>query len=386
MTLSTYDVVDTAGAESGAVAAAPQNRTERTLAQPKFYGIQAGRGIAAFFVILTHTSLIMSEPRFYGEEPFHGIFRGFGAGVDFFFVLSGFIIAWMHWRDIGNPAALARYFKNRLIRIYPPYWCILIPLAALYFIFPNAGAPRQHDPVNFLFSLVLAPYPEQPILGAAWTLVHEMLFYIVFGCIILVGRYQATILALWGGAILLLQLFPQASAFPWSILLSAYNIEFLLGVAAAVWMSRKSCPLPGVSIAVGTIVFLSFMVFGEKLTDEFLVARVVFGCSSVLVVVGLVECERNGRLKVGRGLALLGAASYSIYLVHGPALSALIQIMNMAFGRMVPVYLAVIALACGSVAAGLVFYAVCERPLLVSLRRLTSSPRDRRDRISKPAT
>ena len=84
-----------------------------------FVGLNVARGIAAFLVLLAHASL--SSNVFYGGEPFFGFWKFGGFGVDFFFVLSGFIIYWVHADESKSMASMSRYFKKRIIRIYPPF-------------------------------------------------------------------------------------------------------------------------------------------------------------------------------------------------------------------------------------------------------------------------
>lgn len=334
----------------------------------KFGGIQAGRAVAAILVVFSHAGTIIGEPRFCGEEPFGGALRPFGVGVDFFFVLSGFIIAWVHWGDIGQPGRLRRYARNRFLRIYPPYWGILLPLCFLYFLFPNAGTPSQHDPVNVVFSVLLAPYPDPPILGVAWTLVHEMIFYAVFGLMIQLGSRAVWLLPAWGAAIVVLQLSFDRLPFPLSILFNAFNVEFLLGIGSALWLARRRIPAPGLVAAGATLVFLASMLFGRAVYEHSFLARTVFGLSSAAFILGTVELERAGRLEVPRFVLLLGAASYAIYLIHGIALSAAIQVLTRLVGRTLPTETLVFLLVSAGVVAGVVYHLAIERPLTGALR------------------
>ena len=69
--------------------------------------------------------------------PFGGLFLFAHAGVDFFFVLSGFIIYRVHRGDIGSPHRLSRYAWRRFVRIYPTYWIILAGFGLLLLYSPK---------------------------------------------------------------------------------------------------------------------------------------------------------------------------------------------------------------------------------------------------------
>jgi exopolysaccharide production protein ExoZ len=342
----------------------------------KFGGIQAGRAVAAILVIFAHSGTIIAEPRFFGVEPFGGVLRPWGVGVDFFFVLSGFIIAWVHWDDIGRKNRLRAYALNRFLRIYPPYWGILLPLSLLYFIFPGTGQPSQHDPVNFVFSVLLAPYPDPPVLGVAWTLVHEIIFYVVFGVLIQFGRRVLWLLPTWAVSIISLQLSFDRLPFPLNILFNEFNLEFLLGVAAALWLRRHRTPFPNIVTAIGCLFFLGTMLLGRIIYDHSLAARSIFGLSSVAFIVGSVELERSGRLRIPTFALVLGAASYAIYLIHGIALSATIQVVRKILGPTLPMIPLVLFLVSAGVIAGVVYHVVVEEPLTRSLRRWLASTHD----------
>jgi exopolysaccharide production protein ExoZ len=340
----------------------------------KFAGIEAGRGIAAVLVVFHHAGSMIAEPRFYNATMWDGHFANFNVGVDFFFVLSGFIIAWVHWSDIGQPGRLTRYAVRRFLRIYPPYWGILIPLAALYFLFPAAGRPHQHDPVNLFFSLTLLPNPAPPILGVAWTLVHEMLFYTIFGGIIALGKRAIWALPAWGVAILAAQI-TAPLPFPASILLSAFNLEFLLGITAALWLRSHPIPFPGWLAAVGTLSFLALMLLATRIQDIALIGRLAFGFSATAAIVGLVELERTNRLKVPSPLLFLGAASYAIYLIHVVVLSATIHLLVRLTPKTAPIALIFVCLVVAGIIGGLIYHRLIEQPLARAFRGWVPTPR-----------
>jgi peptidoglycan/LPS O-acetylase OafA/YrhL len=125
---------------------APADRSvDRSGSQGKLSGVQTARGVAALTVVLYHATRALSLPQYLGYIPF-GNSLGFGhAGVDFFFVLSGFIIMHAHTADIGRPERLYRYMWRRVTRIYPIYWVVTL-IQAIRAFFPRilpSGWPRR---------------------------------------------------------------------------------------------------------------------------------------------------------------------------------------------------------------------------------------------------
>ena len=82
--------------------AAVDRITPRGEAHHRLLGIQAGRGFAALLVVFYHATKMISLPQYAGHEPLHGFFQFGHAGVDFFFVLSGFIIMYVHYDDVDS--------------------------------------------------------------------------------------------------------------------------------------------------------------------------------------------------------------------------------------------------------------------------------------------
>ena len=347
--------------------AAPTRSTSPDKAA-KFTLLELGRGVAAALVVFHHAGDVLAEPRFFGVEGFGGHLHNFNVGVDFFFVLSGFIIAWVHWRDIGDRRRLGRYVVRRFARIYPPYWCIVLPLIALYQLFPGRGAPSQHDIATALLSIPLLPYVNPPVLGVAWTLVHEVFFYALFGAVIALGRRALWIFPIWGVAILAAQ-FVDHLSYPADFLFDPFNLEFLLGVAGAAWLRNHRVAAPGLLLAVGSAAFAAALVFGMHVQDTPIVGRAIFGVSAFAVLLGGVEIERGRDIRLHPALALFGAASYAIYLVHPEAVSALAQLVSRVTPRQVPIEATLVVVSLIAIAAGMLFHRAIEAPLTKWTRR-----------------
>ena len=138
--------------------------------------IQAFRGIASLGVLLTHCSVIFQNQ--FDRPFFNNIFAFGGAGVDFFFVLSGFIIFYIHEKDIHKPDRFRSFLLKRLSRVYPLYWFVVgVKLISSWGLsgFNPAGFDLSW---NFLSSIVLLPQKQEfLILGVSWTLSFELFFY-----------------------------------------------------------------------------------------------------------------------------------------------------------------------------------------------------------------
>src|SRR5882762_91392 len=84
--------------------------------------LQAGRALAAISVAAFHLSLMMGLDRYGGQAVFREYTKLGNLGVDFFFVLSGFIILFAHVDDIGKSDAWGAYVYRRFVRLFPIYW------------------------------------------------------------------------------------------------------------------------------------------------------------------------------------------------------------------------------------------------------------------------
>ena len=120
------------------------------------------------------------------------------AGVDFFFVLSGFIITFVHRTDIGKPKRLGHYLERRFTRVFPFYWLVLIFSLLATWLLHRAQFPAVRE---ILANLLLLPQTEDKIVGGAWTLVYEIMFYFVFAIAICNRRIGAAVLCVWAALV-----------------------------------------------------------------------------------------------------------------------------------------------------------------------------------------
>jgi exopolysaccharide production protein ExoZ len=338
-----------------------------------FACLQGGRAVAAILVILYHNSLyIFAKEKYWGHDPAEGLFNFTHAGVKFFFVLSGFIILHIHWKDIGRPSEFAAFVKKRFLRIYPMYWLILAIIVPVYFLVPSFGFDYHRDAVNIFSSVLLIYLNEERIseLPVAWTLHHEVLFYFMFSLAILHKRFGYGVFALWfiaSAASMCMEPF----AFPLVFIASPLHVLFLMGMAACWFVRRGRIAAPGVFAAAGVMLFVAAGMeenFVWILSADML--NLLYGLGSAFALVGLVELERQQRLRVPAFLQLIGDASYSIYLTHFTVLSLLAKVfIKLGAREMLPAMVSYVLLLVLVTLIGIVVHLLVEKPILKALNR-----------------
>ena len=287
-------------------------------------------------------------------------------------MLSGFIIHAVHRRDIGVPAALAGYVRRRLTRILPIYWVVTALVLLLAALRPGGA---DLDAGRLLASLLLLPQAADPVLGVAWTLVFEMMFYALFALAIISRRLGAGVLAVWLVLILAGRLTSLDN--PWlGVLASPLNLEFMLGVAVAQTTLGMAVPRPLLLAWTGATAFLAaglaenagLMATAGDLSEA------LFGTASAAMIAGLATAERQGRLRIGPAGAFLGDASYALYLIHTVIIGLAARVLALlGLVKVLPAAAVFAVVVAAAVAAGAGLHVLVERRLLRWLGRLNQS-------------
>lgn len=345
----------------------------------KLFGVEAARGIAALLVVMVHATNILVGPKFFDTPALGGLFRFGHAGVDFFFVLSGFIIYYIHHGELGHPEYLGAYWAKRFVRIYPVYWIVLAAFGLLLAMSPTKEM-WERVPAVIAASILLIPHEKGGIVSVAWTLSHELLFYALFSVLFLSRRWGRMLLALWLAAIGVQvatgyfnePLFVQ-------FVLRIFNLHFFVGMGVAWWVLRSrrgaATPLGRWSLFGGPMVFLGSGVADSlwlHLPAEWPPLHVVYALSAGLALYGLVAEEQAGRLAPPAWLVRVGSASYSLYLIHTLVIMVFAELLWRMNGVVPVLALGVHAIFVASVAVSVwvavVFSERVELPLLRRLR------------------
>jgi exopolysaccharide production protein ExoZ len=329
----------------------------------KLTGIEASRGIAAVVVVLYHVARHLDKS--YGLPLLKGTLQFGHAGVDLFFVLSGFIILHVHYRDIGNPARLGHYLGRRFTRVMPIYWVVLTLTLVMGF------GRRLPSFAQLAWSVSLLPSNSVLILDIAWTLRHEIVFYAIFCVLILNRRAGIAIFALWLPCIVLGSLYGfRASWLPES-LDSAYNLEFFFGMAVAYRLRFRSVAAPRLILISGVVLFAAAALTEDmRLWDGYAdIGRLVYGLPAALIVLGTAALGRETSVNIPGFLRMLGAASYSIYLFQFIFIGILWQLwLITGLDRVTPHAASFPLLAVGGVMGGILASRLIEYPLIRLVR------------------
>ena len=325
--------------------------------------LQVFRGLAALAVVAHHAAQSTDAFVAIVPEAWKRVFDLGAHGVDFFFVLSGFIIMHAHRDEAGRAVCIGPYTFKRFTRIFPAYWPIGLGLLGLYALLPDLSASGGRS-FSTLSSMLLLPADQPPALSVAWTLVHELMFYALFILWFVSRRAFWGGLLVWVVAIVLVQLDGGITGwlrYPLSLL----NIEFMIGVLAAVAYRRglfgqhagMLIAFGGLAAGVVLVLLYSGQVPGE--------ARLALALGLGVLMLGLALRERAQPIAWPALLLALGNASYSVYLLHSPLLSMTQRVVGkLAMGWPLGLLAGVLV----SVGCGYVYYLTVERPVLRAAR------------------
>jgi peptidoglycan/LPS O-acetylase OafA/YrhL len=336
--------------------------------------LQAGRAIAATAVAAFHLSIMMGEARYGGNAVFHDYVLHGNLGVDFFFVLSGFIILFAHEKDIGRPQRWLDYTKRRFVRLYPVYWLYTALFVAMFAVVGGVGAKVPTGWADIAGSISLVRFSAvDPPLPVAWSLFHEVLFYAMF--LLLIVNVRLGIAAFTAWAVACIALFHGIGSAP-PTALNAYtamcNLWFFFGMGAYLLYKRMHSGLAAAAAGVAILLLAS------RLDLEHVLWPLLLVTGFALTLAGIARIEARGWLRCPAWLVFIGNASYTIYLVH-ESLAGLILKLAMksgAYAVLGPHTVFVITLVV-TIALGCAVYAAVEKPLLRLLSRPSRSPTPR---------
>lgn len=307
--------------------------------------IQVLRAIAAIMVIAFHTVLAAQEYNL-ATNFFYKVDIWGAAGVDIFFIISGFIMIHIQNKKHRGPLG---FLKDRVERIVPLYWLLTIFLALLAVVVPQIFNSLTVNSETLIQSLFFSNFlfNEIPLLYVGWTLEYEMLFYLVFGLSLFIKNQKLSIIVCV--ATLIAMMFYG---------LSTMIVEFIYGMIIGILFNKYKLLINNLYCLIMIVLGFSFLTIGW---DKGISRSITWGLPSILIFLGFLYLKPI-KSKI---LALLGSASYSMYLIQMFTIPAFYKIISSISVLKVPQLADVYVLLCiaCSVIAGLFVYLLIEKPL-----------------------
>src|SRR5665213_512572 len=285
--------------------------------------LQGMRGIAAIMVILVHAIAIPDSFVLGWAAPFLG--KVGPAGVDFFFVISGFIISSVAINAAGknegnSSVVLARnFFARRIVRIYPIYWLVLSIAILMPAYVHLSPATMQDKP---LWSFYLLTNHDNNKIMAAWTLTFEMYFYLVVTVLLLLfGKRLIQALVAWSTTMTVVILWSLLSGnqLVYYVAFNPLVLEFIFGIVIAV-LTRYGLlfrPLP--ILFAGIILFFAGADANEQIGGWATIAwhrALLLGLPCAIIIYSAIALEEKSKIRAPKFLQFLGDISYSYYIWH----------------------------------------------------------------------
>lgn len=297
------------------------------------------RMVAALAVVLYHFSIYFHDK----DSALSNIAKFGYLGVNFFFLLSGFVIM----SSAQNRSAFEFAFA-RALRLYPAFIiCLLFTLAVVYLL---NGEKYSFAEVLANGTILNDYLGIQNIDGVYWTLQAELKFY---GCVFLLLLSGAfTYWRYWLSAWLLLAVtyffWKQPFFLGWFIN-PAYSFYFIGGVSTYLlyknYNDRQVQLIFIVSLVFGYFTALDqAQNFIAGVTDQ---NRIVAGITVVVFYIFFALMARGYfNVKKTSALILLGAMSYPLYLIHSKAGKQIYETLAMSISPMVAMIIAISGILC----------------------------------------
>ncbi|MGE3173932.1 MAG: acyltransferase family protein [Planctomycetota bacterium] len=365
--------------------------------QPRLLALDGVRGVAILLVLLVHAARVPEGAQMPGvlsaTDYIASNVLAYGwAGVDLFFVLSGYLITGILLRQRDDPHYFRNFYARRVLRIFPLYYAVVL---VRLFVVPGMEHPTWEAVAcltfwsNLWYGSLPGDAASDPVLGVTWSLAIEEQFYLLWPLLVYVTSRRVL------------------ASICWALIVGALGLRIAMSLGDAHWLKLwLYTPCRVDTLAVGALVavvgaervpwprwiaLLAAAELGVMVlpygTGAFEPRMQVAGYTLHAVLGGavVVLALRNGllaRLLEARVLRAFGRYSYAIYLLHIPIVEGLgrlllrhdaplpLRPLAEATGHYLPATLAFAAICIGvAFLAGLLSWHALEKHVL-SLRRL----------------
>jgi len=292
------------------------------------------------------------------------------AGVDTFFVISGFVI----WHvTAGQDPAPAAFLWRRVTRVAPLYWLGTLGVLAIALVWPAFLPEVRPGWRHLALSLAFIPHFDPrglpfPTLPPGWTLDYEAIFYLIFTAALFGPRRWRGRMVV--GAMAALTAIGFLFADPvYQLGANPMLLQFAAGLGLGLAVEHRLIP----SRLAGWVMILAALALWAVVDTSGIFSELwrplLWGVPAVLIVAGALAVELGGEPRpaprpAAKAVRVLGDSSYALYILHLPATALVAH--TLGYSRP---WIFLPAAMAASIAAGLAGRACLEKPLLEILRR-----------------
>lgn len=294
----------------------------------RFVALDSFRGFCAVFVIFYHLHISDTPTEW-------AFFRNSDVFVDFFFVLSGFVIT---HSLIKNDKPFLSFFRARLLRIYPLHIFMLIIYIVLEFFkylageyggisfnvaaFSEGTALSQIIPNALLIHSWSSMFENMSFNFPSWSISIEFYMYVIFGLLFSLSRSNSMLYLLGLVLVILTVVFGSSN---YTIYAQRGLLGFASGAVAYFIYNRclRKTILKTSVMEVFSVVIIVIFVMSEFSDNKFLTATTF----SFVVLLFSLEGGCVSRLLANKLPIMLGKLSYSIYMVHAAIIFIVLSIL-----------------------------------------------------------
>ena len=316
---------------------------------------------------------------------FNAHFHGASPYVDFFFMLSGFVIMRGYANRMSTREAFSNFLYARFARLYPLYfatttvWVVLAALASVGAFHPEHAIQFSASEViqQYLLSHAWGTTQALNLNGPSWSISAEWAVYLLFPLFIMLRRRfgDTALLALAITAIFGLEMvnhvwFPKTRSWlEWTYDFGAVRAvpNFLIGM----WLSTVTgwgVRLKALGVKAGLLLFALSVPLN---LIEAPTVVVLLDLAATLYFTACGELRQEGAWLADPRLVCFGDASYAIYMLHTLTLSIFATALRPLLHEAWPTMPVIMIL---TIAVGLLSYAAFERPAQTWLRKLRAAP------------
>ncbi len=301
------------------------------------------------------------------------------AGVDIFFVISGFIMVLTSFDRFDQKGASIKFLKARIRRILPTYYLFTTVTVIILLVFPDLYQTLRFNPEQTICSYLLLLSNDitgnpGTLIGVGWTLSFEAFFYIVFAIMLNFEKKYLlpSLTILFSIGVIVGYIFekPHPSTI---VITNPLLFEFLFGCCLG-FIYKKEVSFNKYALLLSIVIgFVWIYSAGETGWVKGFLDRnrvFAFGIPSMIVVAGSVLLEKEIGFKIHKSLLTIGDSSYSLYLSHQYTLQACsLLLFPLLIAYNVPSII-VVTIGIGiTVLFGLVSYLLFEKPVSKALNK-----------------